>query len=58
MVGSVIGIGIAKGGKNVNLKVLGKISIGWVTTPIGAALFSYIALFFMQNVFSQDVFVH
>ena len=57
VVGSIIGISLAKGGKNVNFRILGKISIGWVATPIASAIFAYIALFFMQNVFMQDVFV-
>jgi len=56
VVGSVMGISLAKGGRNLNLKVLGKISLGWVETPIASALLSYIMLFFMQNVFMQKVF--
>lgn len=58
VVGSVIGISLAKGSRNINFKVLGRISIGWVATPVASAIISYIALFFMQNVFLQDVFFH
>lgn len=55
VVGSVIGIGLAKGGRNVNYRSLGRISLGWVLTPAIAALISFVALFFMQNVFQQAV---
>lgn len=55
IVGAVIGIGLAKGGRNLKLKTLGKISLGWITTPIAAGILSYIALFFMQNVFMMKV---
>ena len=55
VIGAVIGIGIAKGGKGINFGVLGKIASGWVTTPIAAALLSFVSLFFVQNVFEQQV---
>ncbi|MBL6989153.1 MAG: inorganic phosphate transporter [Bacteriovoracaceae bacterium] len=55
-VGAVIGIGIAKGGRNVNYRVLGRISLGWISTPIIAGIFSFITLFVMQNVFMTKVF--
>ncbi len=57
VVGSIIGISLAKGGKNVNFRILGKVSIGWVATPVASAIIAYVALFFMQNVFMQDVFI-
>ncbi len=57
VVGSIIGISLAKGGKNVNFHILGKVSIGWVATPVASAIIAYVALFFMQNVFMQDVFI-
>jgi PiT family inorganic phosphate transporter len=56
VVGAVIGIGLARGARNINMKVIYKISSGWVTTPIIAGLISLISLFFMQNVFSQKVY--
>lgn len=55
VVGAVLGIGIAKGARNINLKVLSNIALGWVITPIISAIISYIALFFMENVFLQNV---
>jgi len=57
VVGAVIGIGLAKGGRNVNYKLLGKIGLGWVLTPLFALIISYIALFFMQNVFMHQVYL-
>ena len=56
VVGAVIGIGLAKGGRNIRLPVLARISSGWVSTPLLAAVVSFVALFFVQNVFSQRVY--
>ncbi len=55
IVGGVIGIGLAKGGKNINFKVLGRISFGWIMTPLISALISFVTLFVVQNVFNQVV---
>lgn len=56
VVGSIIGISLAKGTGNFNIKLLRNIAFGWLLTPVCAALISYIALFFMQNVFMQTVY--
>jgi PiT family inorganic phosphate transporter len=56
VVGGVIGIGIAKGGRNINLGILGRISAGWVSTPIAAGVTSFILLFIMQNLFLLQVY--
>ncbi len=56
VVGAVIGIGLAKGGRNINFGVLGRISIGWIATPAAAGLSSYILLFFVQNLFMFQVY--
>jgi len=55
-VGSVIGISLAKGGRNLNLVLLRNIVLGWIATPVASGLLCYIALFFMQNVFMQQMF--
>jgi len=55
IVGSVLGIGLAKGGKNIRYNLLGRISMGWVMAPLIAFLFSFVALFIVQNVFEQKV---
>ncbi len=56
VVGAIIGIGIAKGDRNINLEKIKMISIGWVLTPLMSLIISYISLFFMNNVFMQQVF--
>jgi len=56
VVGSVMGISLAKGGRNINFRKLSQISLGWVATPAASAILAYVALFFMQNVFMQNVF--
>ncbi len=56
VIGAILGIAIAKGGRNIQWSVLGRISSGWVTTPIIAGLISFITLFFVQNVFDQHVY--
>jgi len=57
VVGSVMGISFAKGGRNLNFRILGKISIGWILTPIITCGIAYISLYFMQNVFMQAVYL-
>lgn len=56
VVGAVIGIGLAKGDRNINLKKLQSIAFGWVLTPTASLFIAYIALFFMQNVFMLRVY--
>jgi PiT family inorganic phosphate transporter len=55
VVGAVIGIGLLKGGKEVRWSVAGKISLGWVTLPVIAALISFMILFILQNIFNLTV---
>ena len=55
VVGAVVGIGLAKGGRNLRLRKLGKIAAGWVTTPVAAGLGSFFMLHFMQNLFLLPV---
>ena len=56
IVGAVIGIGILKGGKEVQWNIAGKITIGWVVLPIIAALICLALLFILQNIFNQSVY--
>ena len=56
VIGAVIGIGLAKGGRNIKYGTLGKIASGWISTPIIAGLVSFTSLFFIQNVFQQKVY--
>jgi len=38
VIGSIIGIGIYKGGKEIKYNILGSISLGWIATPIVAGI--------------------
>lgn len=55
IIGGLIGIGIIKGARNIRYKILGEIALGWLITPILAGVISFTTLFFMQNVFNQDI---
>lgn len=56
IIGAVLGIGIMRKGTEIKWGVLGKISSGWVTTPIMSCIFCFVSLFIAQNVFNQKVF--
>ncbi len=55
VVGAVLGIGIAKSGRNINIRVMGRIGLGWVFTPAAAGLLAFLLLFVMQNLFLQRI---
>lgn len=55
IVGAILGIGLYKGVRNVNFKVLGSIASGWITTPVTAGLITFFLLFIMKNLFGLDV---
>ena len=55
VVGGVIGIGLLKGGKEVKWTIAAKISIGWFTLPVIAAIMSFIILFILQNIFNLTI---
>jgi len=55
VIGSIIGIGLYKGGKEIKYNILGSISLGWVATPIVAGIIAFFMLFFVNNVFQKDV---
>lgn len=57
VIGAILGIGIYKRAKGINYGVLGEIAAGWVATPIAAGGFTFVALFFLQNVFNQEVII-
>ncbi|MCG8531107.1 MAG: inorganic phosphate transporter, partial [Desulfovibrionales bacterium] len=57
IVGAVMGIGLLKTGlRGIKWKMVGSIASGWITTPIIAAIICFISLFFLQNVFQQEVY--
>ncbi len=55
IVGCVLGIGLYKGARNINFKILGEIAIGWLATPVASGLLAFFSLFFMKNIFGIDV---
>lgn len=55
VVGAIIGIGLAKGGRNIHLAKIGRIAMGWVLTPLISMVISILALNILQNVFLQTV---
>ncbi len=57
VVGAVVGIGLMKGGSAIKWRPLLNVASGWVSTPLIACLLCFVSLFFMQNVFQQQVYV-
>jgi len=57
VIGALVGIGIAKGGKGVKWNIVLKLVCGWITSPLMAFILSYISLSFMENVFKQSVYL-
>ena len=55
IIGSVIGIGLYKGARNINFRILGEIAAGWVATPVFSGLSAFFSLFFIKNIFGIDV---
>ena len=58
VVGAVIGIGLVKGARGIHFSILGKISLGWVLTPVLAGLLTFILLYIVKNVFELQVVIH
>lgn len=56
VIGGIIGIGLIKGGREVKWGIVGRIALGWVTTPIIASIICFISLFFLENVFNLTVY--
>ena len=55
IVGCVIGIGLYKGVRNINFRLLGQIALGWIATPVISGLLAFISLFFVKNIFNIEV---
>ncbi len=54
VVGAIMGISLFKGA-NIRYNVLGEISLGWMATPLAAGVVAFFLLFFVDNVFDQQV---
>ncbi len=57
VIGSILGIGLYKGARNMNYKMLGGIALGWIATPVIAGLVSFLSLFFVENVFEITIVI-
>jgi inorganic phosphate transporter, PiT family len=55
VVGAIIGLGLMRGGREIRLRPLGGIGLGWIATPVAAGLVAFFLLFFVDNVFDQQV---
>jgi len=55
VVGAVIGIGMLQGGREIQWPRIYGIVRGWVITPVISCLLCFVGLYFMQNVFQQEV---
>jgi PiT family inorganic phosphate transporter len=55
IIGCVIGIGLYRGARNINFRILGEISAGWVATPLISGLLAFVSLFFVKNIFGIEV---
>lgn len=58
VIGAVIGIGLVKGARGIHFGILGKISLGWVLTPVLAGLLTFFLLYIVKNVFELQVVIH
>ena len=51
VIGSIIGIGLFKGGKQIKYKILGGISLGWIATPLLAGRFDFLHAILREQCF-------
>lgn len=55
VVGSILGIGMVKGRREINTRMLAGIGAGWLLTPAIALIATYLLLFVAMNVFNLSV---
>ena len=55
VVGAVIGIGMLQGGREIQWPRIYGIVRGWGITPVSSCLLCFVGLYFLQNVFQQEV---
>jgi len=56
VVGAVVGLGLMRGGRDIDWRLVRNIAGGWITTPLISGAVCFVALFFLQNVFNQQVY--
>jgi PiT family inorganic phosphate transporter len=54
-VGAVIGVALAKKGRNIHFKPLGRIIAGWIATPLGAIIITLFILLILNKVVGLDI---
>jgi PiT family inorganic phosphate transporter len=54
IIGAILGIGIIKGGQTINFKKLTQVSIGWIATPLIAALLGSLLYFIVHLTYMPD----
>lgn len=57
VIGAILGIGLIKGGRGINWMIVRKIVVGWGMAPIMAMIICFISLFFLENVFTLQVYL-
>jgi inorganic phosphate transporter, PiT family len=55
IVGCILGIGLYKGARNINFRILGEIGIAWIISPVASGFLTFFLLFFMKNIFGINV---
>jgi hypothetical protein len=55
IIGGILGIGLYKGARNINFRIVGDIAKGWVLTPVTSGLIAFFSLFFVKNIFKINV---
>lgn len=55
IVGCILGIGLYKGARNINFKVLREIGFAWIASPVASGFLAFFLLFFMKNIFGINV---
>ena len=57
VIGAILGIGLIKGGRNLNWNIILKVVAGWGIAPVMATLICFVSLFFLENVFNLTVYL-
>lgn len=55
IIGAITGLGLLRNRESLNWAKIINICIGWLVTPLCTAVLCFVMLFFMQNVFNQQV---
>ena len=55
IIGAILGIGLVRGGRGLRWRPLGNVVVGWAATPALAFALTFVSLFFVENVFRQEV---